>query len=125
MAQFLGIRITGSKTLSVNLTQRADEGVSVLVADFTVVVAVAIVETCLAHAALVVPRATASSRRDQMAILSGVEDHKGALPQRYRGGSHGLAFWRDIVRIVRAFHDGQESIHFQHHRVSLAFCSTS
>jgi hypothetical protein len=69
IAQFLGVRITGSKTLSVNLTQRADEGVSVLVADFTVVVAVAIVETCFAHAALLVPQATASSRRDRMAIL--------------------------------------------------------
>ena len=42
IAQFLGIRITGSKTLSVNLTQRADESISVLVADFAVVVAVAI-----------------------------------------------------------------------------------
>jgi hypothetical protein len=41
----------------------------VLVADFAVVVAAAIVETCLAHVALLVPRATASSRRDQMAIL--------------------------------------------------------
>jgi hypothetical protein len=41
----------------------------VLVADFAVVVAVAIVETCLAHAALLVPRTTASFRRDQMAIL--------------------------------------------------------
>ena len=28
------------------------------------------------------------------------------------------------MRIVRAFHDGQESIHFQHYRVSLAFCGT-
>jgi hypothetical protein len=52
LAQFLGHRITGCKILFVNLTQRADEGVSVLVADFAVVVAVAIVETCLAHAAL-------------------------------------------------------------------------
>jgi hypothetical protein len=40
----------------------------VLVADFAIVVAVAIVETCLAHAALPVPRTTASSRCDQMAI---------------------------------------------------------
>jgi hypothetical protein len=55
--------------LSVNLAQRADEGVAVLVADFTVVVAVAIVETCFAHAALLVPQATASSRRDRMATL--------------------------------------------------------
>src|SRR5450631_2668036 len=52
LAQFLSRRITGGKTLSLNLAQRADEGVAVLVADFAVVVAVAIVETCLAHAAL-------------------------------------------------------------------------
>jgi hypothetical protein len=38
--------------------------------------------------------------------------------------SHSLALRRDIVRIVRAFHDGQESIHFQDYRVSLAFCGT-
>jgi hypothetical protein len=56
LAQFLGFRITGCKALSVNLTHRADESVAVLVADFAVVVAVAIVETCLAHAALLVPR---------------------------------------------------------------------
>jgi hypothetical protein len=42
IAQFLGFRITGRKTLSVNLTQRADESISMLVADFAVVVAVAI-----------------------------------------------------------------------------------
>src|SRR6516162_2501157 len=39
--QLLGFRITGCEASSVNLAQRADEGV-----------AVAIVETCLAHAAL-------------------------------------------------------------------------
>jgi hypothetical protein len=50
--QLLGFGITGRETLSVNLAQCADEGVSVLVADFTIPVAVAIVETCLAHAAL-------------------------------------------------------------------------
>ena len=70
IAELLGRGITGGKTLSVNLAQRADEGVAVLVADFAVVVAMAIVETGLAHAALHgCPRATASSRRDQMAIL--------------------------------------------------------
>jgi len=36
----------------VNFAQRADGGVSVFAADFAVPVAVAIVETCLAHAAL-------------------------------------------------------------------------
>jgi hypothetical protein len=51
-AQLLGRGITGSKTLSVNLTQGADEGVAVLVAYFAVVVAVAIVETGFAHGAL-------------------------------------------------------------------------
>jgi len=38
--QLLGFRITGCETLSVNLAQRADEGVPVLVADFAVLVAV-------------------------------------------------------------------------------------
>jgi hypothetical protein len=51
-AQLLGRGITGGKALSVNLAQRADEGVAVLVADFAVVVAMAIVETGFAHAAL-------------------------------------------------------------------------
>jgi len=69
LAQFLGFRITGSETLPVNLTQRAVESISMLVADFAVVVAATIVETYLAHAALLVPRAPASSRRNQMAIL--------------------------------------------------------
>jgi len=50
--QLLGFRITGCEALSVNLAQRADEGVSVLVADFAILVAVAIVESCLAHATL-------------------------------------------------------------------------
>src|ERR1700760_434748 len=52
VAQLLGRGITGGKTLSVNLAQRADQGVAVLVADFAVVIAVAIVETRFAHAAL-------------------------------------------------------------------------
>src|ERR1700674_4088571 len=49
LAQLLGFRITGCETRSVNLTQRADQGVAVLVADFAILVAVAIVETGLAH----------------------------------------------------------------------------
>jgi hypothetical protein len=84
LAQFFGFRIAGCKTLSVNLTQGADEGVSVLVADFAVVVTVAIVETWLAHAALhrsFVLRTTASSRGDQMAILRR-NTSKGDLIQR-------------------------------------------
>ena len=52
LAQCLGFRMTGGKALSVNLTQRGDEGVPVLLADFAVVVAVAIVETGFAHRTL-------------------------------------------------------------------------
>src|ERR1700730_17317015 len=60
LAQLLGFGIAGCETLSVNLAQRADQGVSVLVADFAVLVTVAIVETCLAHAALHYARASRS-----------------------------------------------------------------
>ena len=52
LAQFLGIGITGREARSINLAQGADEGVSVLVADFAILVAMAIVETGLVHAAL-------------------------------------------------------------------------
>jgi hypothetical protein len=52
LAQFLGPGVTGCETLSVNLAQRLDKCVSVLVADFAIVVAVAIVETGLVHAVL-------------------------------------------------------------------------
>ena len=52
LAQLLRCRIAGCEILSVNLSQRANERVSVFAADFTVLVAVAIVETCLGHAAL-------------------------------------------------------------------------
>jgi hypothetical protein len=70
LAKFLGRGITSGKPLSVNLAQTADKGVSVFVADFAIVVAVAIVETCLTHAVLsLCPQATAFSRWDQMAIL--------------------------------------------------------
>src|SRR5258708_28526225 len=65
-AQLLGFRITGCEILSV-LTQHADEGVSVLVADFVVLVAVAIVETGLAHAALPGAQGAASSRSGEVA----------------------------------------------------------
>jgi len=47
LAQLLGFRIAGGKTLSVNLTQRADQGVSVFVADFAILVAMAIVESLI------------------------------------------------------------------------------
>lgn len=52
LAQCLGFRMASGETLSVNLTQRLDGRVSVFVADITIVVAVAIVETCAAHDAL-------------------------------------------------------------------------
>ena len=52
LAQGPGFRMPGGETLSVNLAQRMDGRISVFVADFTVVVAVAIVETCVAHGAL-------------------------------------------------------------------------
>jgi hypothetical protein len=70
VAQFLDFGITGGEAPSINQAQRPDQAISVLVVDFAVVVAVAIVETCLAHAAaLLMPRATASSHRDQLATL--------------------------------------------------------
>jgi hypothetical protein len=52
LAQLLSFGITRSETLPVELSQRADDGVSVFAADFTVRVAVAVIETCLAHATL-------------------------------------------------------------------------
>jgi hypothetical protein len=70
LAQCLGFRMPSGETLSVNLTQRVDGRVSVFVADITVVVAVAIVETCAAHGALHCAYSErASSCLDQMAIL--------------------------------------------------------
>jgi hypothetical protein len=44
-AELFGIGIAGCETLSVNLSQRADESISVFAADFAILVAVAIVET--------------------------------------------------------------------------------
>ena len=52
LAQLLGFGIAGCETLPVNLSQRADVGVSVFAADFAILVAMAIIETCLAHVAL-------------------------------------------------------------------------
>src|SRR4051812_29657349 len=52
LAKFFRFGITGCETLSVNLSQRADKRVSVFAADFAIMIAVAFVETCLAHAAL-------------------------------------------------------------------------
>src|SRR5690348_14251111 len=50
IAERIGGRIPGGKTLPVDLAQGADRGGAVLVADFTILLAV--VGTCLAHAAL-------------------------------------------------------------------------
>jgi hypothetical protein len=70
LAQCFGLGMPGSETLSINLPQRVDRRVSVFVADFTVVVAVAIVETCVTHGALHCAYShRASSRGNQMAIL--------------------------------------------------------
>jgi hypothetical protein len=50
LAQFLGLGITGCETLSVNLPERADQGVPVFVADLAIPVAVAAIEAW--HASL-------------------------------------------------------------------------
>jgi hypothetical protein len=52
LTQLFGFGVTGCETLPVNFSQRADKSVAVLVADFAVVVAVAIVESGFAHRAL-------------------------------------------------------------------------
>jgi hypothetical protein len=48
LAQLRGFWIPGGETLSVSFTQRSDKGVSVFAADFASLIAVLIVETCLA-----------------------------------------------------------------------------
>ena len=55
LAQLLGCGITGGKTLSVYLTQCADERGSVLVVDFAIVVKMAIAETRLLMLLSIVP----------------------------------------------------------------------
>src|ERR1019366_6794918 len=52
LTQFRGFRIPGRKTLPVHFTERADERVAVLAADFAILVAVTSVEPWFAHAAL-------------------------------------------------------------------------
>jgi hypothetical protein len=49
-------RQIGCETLSIHLSQRADEGVSVFAADFAIPVAVATVETCLLMLLSMVPK---------------------------------------------------------------------
>jgi hypothetical protein len=55
IAQLLGFRVAGTEAFSIDLAQCADLGVAVLVADLAIVIAMAIVETRLAHGVL--PRA--------------------------------------------------------------------
>src|SRR5262245_15248360 len=67
IAQLVGWGITGGKTLPVNLAQCTDEGGAVLMADFAIVLAV--VETCLAHAALPCADVETSSHWGGLAIV--------------------------------------------------------
>jgi hypothetical protein len=69
VAQLVGWGIAGGKTLPVNLAQCADRRGAVLVADFAIVVALAIVETCLTHAALPCACVETSSHPGEMAIV--------------------------------------------------------
>src|SRR5258706_16199268 len=82
LAQFRGFRIPGRKTLPVNFTQRADESVAVLAADFTILVAMAMVETWFAHAALPLPQPIAQTvpKRSGWQWLSACVTHPASLP---------------------------------------------
>src|ERR1700758_4897545 len=62
LAELLGVRIAGCETLAVHFAQCANEGVSVFGADFSVLVAVAIVESGLGHTALHCTRAHSMHR---------------------------------------------------------------
>ena len=84
LAQLLGFRIAGCETLTVNLTQRTDEGVPVFAADFAILVTVAIVETGLLMLLSLVPQPTASSRRDQMTT------ERGLIPMRSPPRHHAI-----------------------------------
>src|SRR6266478_791825 len=82
LTQFRGFRIPGRKTLPVNFTQRADESVAVLAADFTILVAMAMVETWFAHAALPLPQPIAQTvpKRSGWQWLSACVTHPASLP---------------------------------------------
>ena len=102
-AELFAVRITGGETLSVNLAQRADQGVSMLVADFAILVAVAIVETCLAHAALHCARVRQHPPAEIKWQLIGV--HHAAIKFLYgvykeapEPGSHSYAAMRIFLR---------------------------
>jgi hypothetical protein len=94
LAHFFGFRIIGCETLSVNLTQRADKSISMFVADFAVVVAVAIVETCLAHDVHRVPLQSRAMRVDQatvhLPIAAGSHHHRVGIicPRNLRIDPH-------------------------------------
>src|ERR1700689_3078511 len=110
-AELLGRGITGGKTLSVNLAQRTNEGVAVLVADFAVVVAVAIVETGFAPAALHGARERQhppAGTKWQSCSATGTsnpglsDNHSGRFCPAFgsfmvwRGGSRSVASWRRV-----------------------------
>src|SRR5437764_10920176 len=68
LAKLVSSGVAGCEALTINLPQRTEQRMSVFAADFAIVVAVAVVETCLAHAALLLcPQPRASSSGDQMA----------------------------------------------------------
>ena len=73
LAELLGVRIAGCETLAVHFALCANEGVSVLGADFSVLVAVAIVESSLNHGALHCTRSI--HRGDQIATTPARELH--------------------------------------------------
>src|SRR5213078_928266 len=52
LAQLVRFGVTGGETVSINFSQGPDECVSMFGADFAILVAVAVIETYLAHAAL-------------------------------------------------------------------------
>jgi hypothetical protein len=96
LTQLLGFRIAGGEILSVNFTPRADEGVSVFPADFAILVAVAIVETCLAHAAI------RSARRQHPPV--------GAKWQLTRARNHAVrALHRFSMAATMGYTDRRES----------------
>lgn len=58
LAQRRSFGVTGRKTLSIYFSQRADEGVSVLVTNLTVLIAVPTIGARFFHAALLVLKAS-------------------------------------------------------------------
>src|SRR5712691_6014690 len=75
--QLLGFRITGCEALSVNLAQRADEGVSMLVADSPSLLRWPLSRPALLMLLSILPEADASSPRGPIATR-----HNHAVPRR-------------------------------------------